>query len=258
MKKIKNSKPFFSIITPVKNGEKNIKKTLLSLRNQSFRNFEHIIVDGDSKDKTKNIIRKYKSKKIILISGKDKGIYDGINKGIKIAKGKFIGTLNSGDTYNTKGLEIIHKYFNKNKLDFIFGTVKKDVIKHGFNPSKIFWSFNFYPAHSSGFFISRVAQNKIGNYDLKFQCSSDYDLFYKMIVKYKMKGTSTKRNEIIGNFELGGYSQQITLIEHILEETKIRLQNKQNTIIVFLIFILRIIKNFYKLNLIKYFRQYER
>ena len=258
MKKIKNSKPFFSIITPVKNGEKNIKKTLLSLRNQSFRNFEHIIVDGDSKDKTKSIIRKYKSKKIILISGKDKGIYDGINKGIKIAKGKFIGTLNSGDTYNAKGLEIIYKYFNKNKLDFIFGTVKKGEIKYGFKPLKIFWSFNFYPAHSSGFFISRIAQNIIGFYDLKFKCSSDYDLFYKMIVKYKMKGTSTKRDELIGNFELGGYSQQITLIEHIIEETKIRLNNKQNIFIVFLIFILRIIKNFYKLNLIKYLKKNEK
>ena len=258
MKKVKKQKPFFSIITPVKNGENNIKKTLLSLKNQSFKNFEHIIVDGDSKDKTKDIIRKFKNKNTITISSKDKGIYDGINKGIKIAKGKFIGTLNSGDTYTSDGLKIVNKYFNKKKLDFIFGTVKKDEIKYGFNPSKIFWSFNFYPAHSSGFFISRIAQNKIGSYDLKFKCSSDYDLFYKMIVKYKMKGTSTKKDELIGNFELGGYSQQITLIEHIIEETKIRLNNKQNIFIVFLIFILRIIKNFYKLNLIKYLKKNEK
>ena len=73
-----------------------------------------------------------------------------------------------------------------------------------------------------------------------------------------MKGTSTKRDELIGNFELGGYSQQITLIEHIIEETKIRLNNKQNIFIVFLIFILRIIKNFYKLNLIKYLKKNEK
>jgi len=258
MKKVKKQEPFFSIITPVKNAEKNIKKTLLSLKNQSFKSFEHIIVDGDSKDQTKDIIKKFKKKNTIIISGKDKGIYDGINKGIKIAKGKFIGTLNSGDTYTFNGLKIVNKYLNKNKLDFIFGTVKKGEIKHGFYPSKIFWSFNFYPAHSSGFFISRVAQNKIGFYDIQFKCSSDYDLFYKMILKYKMKGITTKKNEVIGNFELGGYSQQITLLEHIIEETKIRLKNKQNIFIVFLIFILRIIKNFYKLNLIKYLKKNEK
>ena len=258
MKRSMKQKPFFSIITPVKNGEKSIKKTLLSLNNQSFKNFEHIIIDGDSKDKTKNIIKKFKNKRTIFISSKDKGIYDGINKGIKIARGKFIGTLNSGDTYTSDGLKIVNKYFSKNKLDFIFGSVKKGEIKYGFKPLKIFWSFNFYPAHSSGFFISRIAQNIIGFYDLKFKCSSDYDLFYKMIVKYKMKGTSTKKDELIGNFELGGYSQQITLIEHIIEETKIRLNNKQNIFIVFLIFILRIIKNFYKLNLIKYLKKNEK
>ena len=118
-------------------------------------------------------------------------------------------------------------------IQFIFGAVKKNKVYHKYEPEKMNWSFNFYPAHSSGFFISRTAQNIIGFYDLKFKCSSDYDLFYKMIVKYKMKGTSTKRDELIGNFELGGYSQQITLIEHIIEETKIRLNNKQNIFIVF-------------------------
>ncbi len=251
----KNHKPFFSIITPVKNGEKNIEKTLLSLKNQSFRDYEHIIIDGASKDRTKNIIEKFRDDKTIIFSEDDAGIYNAINKGIKKAQGKFIGTLNSGDTYEKSGLEIINKYLNKSDIDFIFGTVKKDKIRHGFYPSKIFWSFNFYPAHSSGFFISKEAQNKIGQYDPQFKCSSDYDLFYKMIVKYKMRGTYTKKNEIIGNFEMGGYSQQITLLEHILEETKIRLHNKQNKIFVFLILTLRIIKNFYKLNLINYLKK---
>ena len=257
MKKDKILKPFFSIITPVKNDQKNIQKTLRSLNKQSFRNFEHIIVDAQSNDKTPQIINNYKNKKTILIRGKDKGIYDGINKGIKIARGEVIGTLNAGDTYSLKALEIIFNYFKNKKTDFIFGTVKKDTIRYGYNPSKIFWSFNFYPAHSSGFFIRTKAQKKIGYYDLKFKCSSDYDLFYKMIVKFKMNGVATKKNELIGTFKLGGFSQKITLAEHIIEETRIRINNNQNIFIVFLIFILRIIKNFYKLNLIKYLKKNE-
>ncbi len=252
MKINKKSNPFFSIITPVKNDNKNLIKTLSSLKNQKFKNFEHIVVISGTKKKIPKFLKR--SKKIKILYGKDKGIYDGINKGIKVAKGEVVGTLNAGDIYTKNALKIISKYFKNKNIDFIFGTVKKDGIKHGYNPEKIFWSFNFYPAHSSGFFIKYAAQKKIGFYSLKYKCSSDYDLFYKMIKKYKMNGLATKKNEIIGQFQLGGFSQQITLLEHIIEETRIRYDNNQNKLIVLIIMILRLIKNFYKLNIIKYFK----
>ena len=252
MKINKKSNPFFSIITPVKNDNKNLIKTLSSLKNQKFKNFEHIVVISGTKKEIPKFLKR--SKKTKILYGKDKGIYDGINKGIKVARGEIIGTLNAGDTYTKNSLKIISKYFKNKNIDFVFGTVKKDVVKHGYYPEKIFWSFNFYPAHSSGFFIKYAAQKKIGFYSLKYRCSSDYDLFYKMIKKYKMNGLPTKKNEIIGHFQLGGFSQQVTLLEHIIEETRIRYHNNQNKLIVLIIMILRLIKNFYKLNIIKYFK----
>ena len=253
MKINKKLNPFFSIITPVKNDNKNLIKTLNSLKNQKFKNFEHIIVISGTKKEIPKFLKGSK-KKVKILYGKDKGIYDGINKGIKVAKGKIVGTLNAGDTYTKNDLKIIFTYFQNKNIDFVFGTVKKDIIKHGYNPEKILWSFNFYPAHSSGFFIRYAAQKKIGYYNLKYKCSSDYDLFYKMIKKYKMKGLATKKKEMIGKFQLGGFSQQVTLLEHIIEETRIRYDNNQNTLIVLIILILRLIKNFYKLNIIKYFK----
>ena len=251
---MKNNKLFFSIITPLKIGDKNIKKTVESLKFQTFKNFEHIIVISSTSKEIPGNLKKNKAKNLKIIIGKDKGIYDGINKGLKVAKGDIIGTLNSGDTYRKNGLKIINNYFNSRVLDFIFGTVKKGKIKHGYFPNKIFWSFNFYPAHSSGFFITKKAQKKIGLYDLNFKCSSDYDLFYKMIVKYKMSGLATKKQEVIGNFMLGGYSQTITMFEHIIEETRIRIKNEQNIIYVLILFFLRLIKNFHQLGISKIFK----
>ena len=250
----KNNKSFFSIITPLKSDDQNIVKTIDSLKSQAYKNFEHIIIVSSSSNKIPYDLHRNKIKNTRIIIGKDKGIYDGINKGLNIAKGDIIGTLNSGDTYRKNGLKTVNKYFNNNKLQFVFGAVKKGKVKYGYFPNKIFWSFNFYPAHSSGFFITKKAQDKIGKYDLNFKCSSDYDLFYKMIVKYKMKGMATKKQEVIGTFKLGGYSQKLTMLEHIIEEAQIRIKNKQNIVYVYVLSFLRLIRNFNQLGLIKLFK----
>ena len=135
---IKNKKPFFSIITVVKNGEKTIEKTIKSVANQSFNNFEHIIIDGKSSDKTLKKVYKYKKNLSLIISEKDKGIYDAFNKGMKLSTGEFICFVNCGDTLRKNSLKIIFKYLSKyNKLDFIFGSVKKHWgIVHGYRPKK--------------------------------------------------------------------------------------------------------------------------
>ena len=80
------------------------------------------------------------------------------------------------------------------------------------------------------------------------------DSFYKMIIKYKMRGMATKKNEVIGTFMLGGYSQRITMIEHIIEESRIRIKNKQNIVYVYILSFLRIIKNFHQLGLSKFIK----
>ena len=139
-------------------------------------------------------------------------------------------------------------------LDFLFGTVEKHKLMHGYFPKKIKWTFGFYTTHSVGFFIKRSSQMEAGLYDTQYKFSSDYDLFYKMIKKYKMKGLATKKTEITGKFQLGGFSQQVTLLQHIIEETRIRYDNNQNKFIVLVILILRLIKNYYKLNILKSFK----
>ena len=92
-------KNLLSIITVVKNDEQNIQKTIKSIISQKNINYEYIIIDGKSTDNTLKKIRKYKSKINKIISRKDNGIYDAMNKGLKVANGDVIVFCNSGDFF---------------------------------------------------------------------------------------------------------------------------------------------------------------
>ncbi len=237
--------PKISIVTVTKNSEKHLEENIESLSNQTFRNFEHIIIDGKSTDNTIKIIKKNSDKIDKWISEPDQGLYYAMNKGINISTGEIIGILNSDDIYFPNALEIVNNYFSSdNKLDFLFGTVQKHKLMHGYFPKKIRWTFGFYTTHSVGFFIKRSSQFKVGLYDTQYKFSSDYDLFYRLIVKEKMRGTSTKKNEILGKFRRGGLSSQIKYLDFLRENNKIRINNGQNIFFVYFIFILRLIRNF--------------
>ena len=142
-----------SIITVVKNNEDKIEKCINSVINQSYKDIEYIIIDGNSSDNTKSIIQKYKNQIDILLSEKDNGIWDAMNKGINLATGDIIGFLNSDDVYYPNALQTVVDYFKNKQIDFLFGTVKKYKLMHKYNPKIIKWSFGFYTSHSIGFFI---------------------------------------------------------------------------------------------------------
>ena len=143
-KKNLNDKPLISIITTSLNSSKTIEKTILSVLNQTYDNVEFIIIDGNSSDGTINIIKKYEKFIDFWVSEKDDGIFDGMNKGIKFSSGDIIGILNSDDEYTKDALQLTKKYFEK-KIDYLFGSVKKDRLLSGFNKKKIKWKFNIYP-----------------------------------------------------------------------------------------------------------------
>ena len=241
----KSKKPKFTIITVVLNNKKTLERTIKSILNQSYKNFEYIIIDGASKDGTLEIINRYKKKITKIISEKDKGIYDAFNKGIKLASGEYICIVNSGDKLRKNALKIINKYITKYpELDFIFGSVKKHWgVLHGYKPEKIKYSWGFYSSHSTGFYIKNSSAKKLGFYNLKYKYHADYDYFYRAIVKKKLKGISTKKNEIVGDFERGGFSSKSPYKKMFLEELKIRFDNGQNLILISLIAVYKIFKN---------------
>ena len=251
-KKNQENKPLISIITTVKNGDKHLQEAIDSLNAQDYKNFEHIIIDGGSTDNTLSIIKKNSNKIDYWVSlENDKGIYDGFNLGMRLSKGNYLGFLNSDDKFADGALNTLVKYINNNpSIDFIFGSVKKHWgILHGYKPWKIKWSWGFYSSHSTGFFIKLLSAQKVGLYNLNYKYSADYDYFYRMIVKHKMIGVGTKKNELFGYFRRGGFSSKIRFLDHFYEEIKIRIDNGQNLLLVLIIFVFKYLKHIKKLKL---------
>ena len=236
-----NNKKLITIITVVKNGEATIERCIKSVLNQNYNNLEYIIIDGKSSDGTKDIINKYKNYIAKIIIEDDDGIWDAMNKGIKNASGEIVGFLNSDDYYFDNALETVNNYFSKNNIDFLFGSVQKYKLMHGYRPWLIDWSFGFYTSHSVGFFIKTKIHKDVGLYDTKF-ISADLDFFYKLISINKKIGLSSKKNEIFGKFEKGGFSSKINYVEHLEDLNKIRINNGQNKIFVYFLFLIKIIK----------------
>ncbi len=242
----------FSVITVVKNDQYNIEKTIKSVIAQKNNiDLEYIIVDGNSSDNTLEIINRYKDKITKVISENDKGIYDAMNKGISLSSGEIIVFCNSGDVFFNNGILNVEKVFDEKKCDFVFGTIIRNylqgkILKYNFNSSRIYYNFDFATSHSCGFFCKRNVIKFIGDYNTKYKCSADYDFYFRMINSKKFNGGFTEKNAIVGEVASGGYSSTLSFFEHLKEETKIRLDNKQNKILVVIIFFNAILKNFFK------------
>lgn len=244
-----NPYPLISIITVVYNNVSHIQKTLNSIYSQKYKNYEIIVIDGNSNDGTLQIIKKNKLKINFWISEPDKGIYDAFNKGMKYSSGDYLGFVNSDDILMPNALKILSRYIKRYPdVDFFFGAVRKHWgILHGYKPWKIWLSWGFYSSHSTGFFIKKSSAKKVGNYNLKYKYSSDYDYFYRMIVKKKLKGMGTKKNELFGKFARGGYSSTISFKDHFAEEIRIRKDNGQSYLTLGIIILYKSIKNFRRL-----------
>ena len=244
--KTKKKEPLVSIITATFNSEKHLEETLKSIENQKNKDYELIIIDGHSVDSTIEIIKKYKDLINFCLTEKDNGIYDAFNKGLKYAKGKYIVFVNSDDVLTPEALELLSAYDKKYEdIDFLFGSVKKHWgVLYGYKPYKIKFTWGFYSSHSTGFYIKRVSAKKIGEYNLKYKFHADFDYFYRMIVKHKMKGIGTKKDELFGIFRRGGFSSKIDFKKSYLEDLKIRIDNGQSYLTVGILALFKLIKNF--------------
>lgn len=206
--------PLVSIITVAYNSENTIKDTIESVLDQTYKNIEYIIIDGASKDKTLEIVKRYKKKfnerGIIYkyISEKDNGIYDAMNKGIDLARGDIIGLLNSDDWYEKNGIEIIVDEMNKKCLDFIYAdinivTPKKKFVKKARLSN---WVTSRYWNHPTTFLKKDVYSK------YKYKCESihdDLDLLLKLRKDKEIKVGVL--NKVVANFRFGGVSNKKSL-----------------------------------------------
>ena len=169
-----------------------------------------------------------------------------MNIGLKKCSGEIIGILNSDDFFFQNTFKIVAKYFSQLNIDYLFGSVEKNRVYHNFFPNKLWYTFNIYPSHSVSFFIRHKVQKEIGNYNLKFNYSADRDLFYRLIKNKKYIGSSTKKNEVFGKFNMHGISSKVSFIKKNYEEIRIRLSNGENFLKVFSVFFVYLNYFFFK------------
>ncbi|MBJ7591777.1 glycosyltransferase family 2 protein [Aeromonas veronii] len=218
-----------SIITVCYNSAETIEDTIRSVENQTYKDIEYIIIDGCSTDQTNEIVKRHSNIVSVHISEKDNGLYDAMNKGIKLATGDVIGILNSDDVLASE--TIIEKIADSVKdVDGVYGDIgfydkslnKK--IRHyssrGFHKAK--FSRGFMPAHPSCY-LKKELINRVGLYSLNFKIAADFDF---LVRAFSIPHTNFLyfQNEIVkmreGGISTSGLSANILLNKEIIQSCR--------------------------------------
>lgn len=246
--------PKISVVTPSYNQAQFLEKTILSVLNQNYPNLEYIIIDGGSSDGSTEIIKKYEKYLAYWVSEKDKGMYEAINKGLKIATGDILAYLNSDDLYNPDTLKIIAQYLTRNSETMaIYSDCemidKNDNFLYIYHFPKFKFSnyialnWSYIPQPTT--FWRRIINEKLGNFDVSFKMAGDYEFFARIgkhfkidkldlnLSKFRLHNsslTSTHKNinrdEVLRIHNMYGVKRDIfTEIRRICMEIQIKLSN---------------------------------
>ncbi len=201
-----------SIITVAYNSGKTIEDTIKSVINQNYQGIEYIIIDGGSTDNTLEIVEQYKSSIALVVSEKDKGIYDAMNKGVAVATGDIIGILNSDDFYVDTDVigKVVHTFTPE--IDGVYGDlvyvdpidtnkVTRTWLSGEYNQGAFFKGW--MPPHPT-FFVRREVYQKYGAYSLALKSAADYEFMLRVVHKNRIR--LVYLNEIIVRMRAGGAS----------------------------------------------------
>lgn len=230
----------FSIITVCLNSEKTVKRCLDSVYNQTFKDFEHIIIDGLSNDNTLQVVKDYNVS--LCISEKDKGIYDAMNKGIYFAKGEYVLFLNSDDellpNFLLESNELLKgEDFLSSSINMCFENENKRWNVKPINNIDFIWQM---PMPHAGLIVKKNVINSIGGFDLNFKITSDFDFIVKLL---KGKYIGVYNNNCLFNFYMGGVSQNYKVVK---DNHRVRIKHFNNLIYIYLAYFLdnlRYLKN---------------
>lgn len=217
-----------SIITICYNAEKTLESALKSVREQDYPDIEHIVIDGASNDGTLAIAERYKEGLAVLVSEKDRGIYDAMNKGIALATGDVIGILNADDYYkHPQVLSRVAAVMQEGGLDALYADVEyfrddapdrvvRRYSSRWFHPSRI--PYGWMPAHPT-LFLKREIYNRFGSFKTDYRIAADYEfiarIFYRTSLKYRYLPEVLVRMRM-GGISTGGLKNTMLLNEEVL------------------------------------------
>lgn len=204
-----------TVITAVLNNKDTIVDAIESVLSQTYKDIEHIVIDGASVDGTVELVRSYGDKIDKIVSEPDEGIYDALNKGISLATGDVIGFLNSDDIYaHDRVIEKIAETFNREKVDSTYGDLnyvkREDISKvvrhwksHLFSEEKL--RQGWMPPHPT-FYVKREIYEKYGMFDTSFEIAADYDSILRFLGKHQI--STAYIHGVLVKMRLGGVSNR--------------------------------------------------
>ena len=217
-RKSQNAPPFFTIITVVRNGATTLQKCINSIKAQTFQDFEYLIIDGASSDGTIDLIRDNSDVVSFAMSQEDQGLYFAMNKGLKLARGKYIGILNADDIYFPNTLDLVQEAFRKDfNSDVIYGAMSyfsQPDQAHFIHSDELPNRMIFHPTC----FISSKTYKRIGEFDTKYRVAADYEFIMRC---FKAGEKFLGLKHALAVFSDGGTSARLRL-RSILETSKIQ------------------------------------
>ena len=208
-----------SIITINYNNKSGLQKTINSVINQTYTNYEYIIIDGGSIDGSKEVMERYEDKITYWVSEPDKGIYNAMNKGIREAKGEYCFFLNSGDWLINNNILSLVFYDNIIDEDIVYGDIETSIGKITYPERVTLLYFIHNSICHQASFIKRSLFQKYGFYSENYKIISDWEFFVVCIIKnnnsYKKIAHTISHYDIDGvssnNLELLIYEREIAL-----------------------------------------------
>jgi glycosyltransferase involved in cell wall biosynthesis len=222
-----SQQPLISIVTPSFNQRRYIEDTVLSLQRQSYQMFEHIIVDAGSTDGTLEVLRKHQTTYAMTwCSEPDSGMYHGINKGLRRARGKILAYLNSDDLYFPWTLQVVADHFVRNaSTDLLYGDVVhlhegSKTFELTFSPKfTLKWAISIGGLYQPTVFWSRRIYENLGGFDETLKCVGDYEYWLRVA----KQGTVRKVNEFLAVDRLQPEAKRFVQKELLAEElTQVR------------------------------------
>ncbi|MEM5947466.1 glycosyltransferase family 2 protein [Spirochaetia bacterium 38H-sp] len=229
----KNDLPLVSVITVSYNAASTIEDTIRSVISQTYPNIEYIIIDGASTDGTVDIIKKYEKHISYWVSEPDNGIYDAMNKGLKVARGEYIGILNADDVYIPMAIEISIDKIKESSVDYSIANVElvdKNLILRPIIPlkNKIYQEMP-YPHVTA--IIARYVYDDVGYFDTSFNIAGDHDMALRILKKnYRY----VYIDQVIGFLKSGGISDSFNSSR---ESLRVAIKNGKHWLTAYITFI---------------------